>query len=112
MTRTPNHRPIRQGCKQACKPAVGRRFPLDLAAAVALTCLSAWASAAGAAGTPAAIIAAQIRAQGYVCRQPVAATRYRHAAHGVDTVWLLRCANARYRVRLVPDMAAQVTQLN
>ena len=27
------------------------------------------------------------------------------------TIWVLTCGNARYRVRLVPDMAAQVTQL-
>jgi len=80
--------------------------------AAALACLSA--SAAGLAqqtGTPASIIAAQLRTQGYACRTPVSATRDRQASRPNVTVWVLRCANASYRVRLVPDMAAQVTQL-
>jgi hypothetical protein len=56
-------------------------------------------------------VAAQIRSQGYVCTQPVAAARDPAASRPNVTVWVLSCANARYRVRLVPDMAAQVTQL-
>jgi hypothetical protein len=107
--------PNPQGARPARGLHRGHRIALDLAAAVALTCLSALASIAeepaGEAGAPAGIIAAQIRSQGFACSAPVAAARDREASAPNSTVWLLRCGNARYRVRLVPDMAAQVTQL-
>ena len=79
--------------------------------AAALACLSASAARAQPADTPAGIIAAQIRTQGYACTDPVAATRDQRASRPNVTVWTLRCRNAAYRVLLVPDMAAQVTQL-
>ena len=53
-------------------------------------------------------IAAQIRAQGYPCDQPQSATRDVQASKPDEAVWLLRCEGATYRVRLIPDMAAQV----
>jgi len=93
------------------KAHLGHRCALELAAAIALTCLSALASLAqepDAAG----IVAAQIRSQGYACSPPVAATRDRAASRPNETVWLLHCGNARYRVQLVPDLAAQVTRLD
>ncbi|HEY1246310.1 MAG TPA: hypothetical protein VGF29_15910 [Hyphomicrobiaceae bacterium] len=86
-----------------------RRLPADVAAAAALTSLSALAGLAE--DVPADIIAAQIRTQGYACSTPVTASRDRAASRPDETVWLLQCGNARYRVQLVPDMAAQVTQL-
>jgi hypothetical protein len=90
----------------------GRGVPVDAAIAVALTCLPALVSLAAEPDKAAAeIVAAQIRAQGYACTQPVAAERDQAASQPNATVWLLSCGNARYRVRLVPDMAAQVTQL-
>jgi len=79
--------------------------------AAALACLSAPAARAQQADTPAGIIAAQIRTQGYACTDPVAATRDQRSSRPNVTVWTLRCQNAAYRVLLVPDMAAQVTQL-
>ena len=63
------------------------------------------------AETPSTIIAAHIRTQGYPCKQPIVATRNRQASKPNETVWALRCANATYRVRLVPDLAAHVTRL-
>jgi hypothetical protein len=87
------------------------RVPIDLATAIALTCLSALASMAAEADAAAEIVAAQIRTQGYACSSPVAAERDRAASRPNETVWMLNCGNARYRVRLVPNMAAQVTQL-
>ena len=56
-------------------------------------------------------IAAQIRRQGYACQQPQSATRDAQASKPDEAVWLLSCENARYRVRLMPDMAAQVERL-
>jgi hypothetical protein len=90
-----------------------RRIPVDLAIAIALTFLSALASIAAEPDPVAAeIVAAQIRAQGYACTRPVTAVRDGAASRPNVTVWLLTCGNARYRVRLVPDMAAHVTPLN
>jgi hypothetical protein len=88
-----------------------RRIAADVAAAVALTALSALAGFAQEVDAPAGIVAAQIRSQGYACTDPVSAIRDRQASRPNVTVWLLRCRNASYRVQLVPDMAAQVTQL-
>jgi hypothetical protein len=88
-----------------------RRLAADMAAAVALTGLSALAGLAQEVDAPAGIVAAQIRSQGYACTAPVSAARDRQASRPNVTVWILRCRNASYRVQLVPDMAAQVTQL-
>ena len=57
-------------------------------------------------------IAAQIRAQGYACDQPQSATRDAQASRPDEEVWLLRCKGASYRVRLIPDMAAQVERIS
>ena len=57
-------------------------------------------------------IAAQIRAQGYACDQPQSATRDPQASRADEEVWLLQCEGASYRVRLIPDMAAQVERIN
>lgn len=69
-------------------------------------------SPASAKSTAADIVAAHIRSQGYACRSPQGARRDPKASRPDEQVWLLTCANARYRVRLVPDMAAAVEQLD
>lgn len=66
------------------------------------------AAAAVAAENAADIIAAQIRTQGYVCESPQGAERVTEASKPDEPVWMLRCSNATYRVRLIPDMAAKV----
>lgn len=103
---------------RSCFRTVGRRLRTMATAAVAAACLAPAGLAQQSAQqlaqqqeAPAAIVAAQIRSQGYACSAPVSATRDRQASRPNATVWVLRCQNARYRVRLVPDMAAQVTQL-
>jgi hypothetical protein len=59
---------------------------------------------------PAEIIAAQIRDQGYACEKAISAER--DGERSDDAVWILKCQNATYRVRLVPDMAAHVERLD
>jgi hypothetical protein len=59
---------------------------------------------------PAEIIAVQIRDQGYPCDKPLNAERDRTISD--DAVWILNCKNDKCRVRLVPDMAADVTRFN
>ena len=76
-----------------------------------LTCVSAVASTAAEPDPAAVIVAAQIRAQGYACTPPVHAVRDPAASRPDVAVWVLTCGNARYRVRIVPDMAARVTRL-
>lgn len=63
------------------------------------------------AQTPAETIAAQIREQGYRCHEPVGAKRDAKLSKPDEAVWVLKCSNAIYRVRLDPDMAAHVTKL-
>ena len=63
------------------------------------------------AQTPAEDVAAQVRAQGYRCDRPVTAVRNARRSRPDSAVWVLRCKNAAYRVRLDPDMSARVTRL-
>ena len=74
--------------------------------------LSSQLAIAQAVESPKDDIAAQIRAQGYACDQPQSATRDPKASKPDEEVWLLRCEGASYRIRLIPDMAAQVERIN
>lgn len=62
--------------------------------------------------TPKEIIAAHIRMQGYTCEKPVTAERDRSASRPDEAAWFLECENKTYRVRLIPDMAAEVRVMN
>jgi hypothetical protein len=75
-------------------------------------CLSSQLAIAQDLESPKDDIAAQIRAQGYACDQPQSAMRDAQASKPDEEVWLLRCEGASYRVRLIPDMAAQVERIN
>jgi hypothetical protein len=57
------------------------------------------------------LLAAQIRDQGYRCATPLSATKDLKRSRADEAVWVLRCTNASYRLRLVPDMAARVQRL-
>jgi hypothetical protein len=76
--------------------------------------LTAWSTLvlAKAQENPKDVIAAQIRRQGYQCESPESAKRDVRASKPDEPVWVLRCGNAVYRVRLVPDMAAKVERLD
>jgi hypothetical protein len=65
---------------------------------------------AAVAETPKEIIAAHIRMQGFACHKPVSAERDRAASRPNEAVWLLKCKDYSYRVRLIPNMAADVAQ--
>ena len=68
-------------------------------------------SSRASAQTPQGTIAAQIREQGYRCYKPLSARRDAKLSKPDEAVWVLKCSNAVYRVRLDPDMAAHVTKL-
>ena len=61
--------------------------------------------------TPLEIVAAQVRKQGFKCEHPPLVTRDHERSGPNRTVWVLTCANATYRVTLVPDQGAQVEVL-
>ena len=67
---------------------------------------------ASAQDMPPEILAAQLRTQGYRCDAPITAQRDTQASRPDENVWILKCANASYRMRLVPDMAARIEQLD
>ena len=58
------------------------------------------------------ILAVQIRDQGYACEKALSAERDPKFSKPGEDAWVLKCDNANYRVRLVPDMAAKVERLN
>ncbi len=69
-------------------------------------------SAAQAAGeAPKDTIAAQIRMQGFACDKAQSAVRDAKRSKPDEAVWVLKCSNAAYRIRLIPDMAAKVERL-
>jgi hypothetical protein len=71
------------------------------------------AIAAGPSGTDTQnILAAQLRDQGYACDQPQSAERDVQASTPDEAVWVVQCENDKYRMRLVPDMAAKVERLD
>jgi hypothetical protein len=61
---------------------------------------------------PTSDLAAQLRDQGYACDQPKSAERDVQASKPDEAVWIVQCENARYRMRLDPDMGAKVEQLD
>jgi len=58
------------------------------------------------------IIAAQIRRQGFSCDKPLSAEREPKPAASHATVWILRCENASYRVRLTTRLPARVERID
>ena len=61
--------------------------------------------------TAAIDIAAQVRLQGHRCEGSVNAQRDSGQSRPDEPVWILTCANATYRIRLVPNMTAHIEQL-
>jgi hypothetical protein len=66
----------------------------------------------GAQEMSAEIIAAQIRDQGYACTKALSAERDEKLSKPDEVAWILKCNNATYRARLIPDMAAKVEKLD
>jgi hypothetical protein len=78
----------------------------------ALLAFAAVAVALPAAAQPAATdVADQVRLQGYPCDGQAKVERDQSQSRPDEQAWILTCSNATYRVRLVPDMAAQIEKL-
>ena len=65
-----------------------------------------------AADSPAATLAAQIRLQGFSCKEPVDAQKDATLSKADEIVWLVKCADAAYRITLHPNMAAGVERIS
>ena len=61
---------------------------------------------------PADIVAVQLRQQGHRCDKPVSAESDAARSRPDERAWVVKCANASYRMRLMPGMAAVVEPLN
>jgi hypothetical protein len=70
------------------------------------------AQAADETETPAEVIAVQIRDQGYACGKALSAERDETLSTPDEAAWILKCDNATYKVKLIPDMAAKVERLD
>ena len=57
------------------------------------------------------IIAAQIRRLGFICKNPSAAELI-ESGMPYQRTYLLRCEGSDYRVRLIPNRAAKVTEVH
>jgi hypothetical protein len=80
-------------------------FLARIALPAILACCVAPAVAQQLQESPKNVIAAHLRLQGYACEAPQSARRDVKASRPDEAVWLVTCENARYRVRLVPNMA-------
>ena len=70
------------------------------------------ALAAAGTGNPMDILAAQLRDQGYTCDHPQSAEQDAKGSKPDEAVWIVQCEGAKYRMRLVPDMAAKVERID
>lgn len=67
------------------------------------------AAIADEAAADAAIVADQVRSQGFTCTEPASAVRDAANSKPGQAAYVLTCADATYNVRLIPDMAAEIT---
>ena len=58
------------------------------------------------------IVSSQLRAQGYQCDDPHSAEPDQGDSSPGELAWIITCNNAKYRVKLVPDQAAKVEQID
>ena len=57
------------------------------------------------------IVADRIRSQGYTCRNPSSVERSEAESMPNEPVYVLQCDGMSYRVRLIPDQAAEVSEI-
>jgi hypothetical protein len=93
-------------------PSFGVRCILVGSVSLSTVGVSSFATAGSEGETATNIIAAQIRRQGHECKQPKNARHEEKESKPNETVWILECENATYRVTLVPDMAAHVEKID
>jgi hypothetical protein len=91
---------------------VNRILALLLMMVVGSMALDTAAVAQSAAGEAGDLVATQVREQGYACTEPSTAKPDPSDSEVGERAWILTCADASYRVRLVPDMAATIEPID
>ena len=117
-----DHRAGLLQCRPSAKAAghEGRRLgrphrlgqPMKRIAAVLVALAPALPDAALAQDTDVSIIAAQVRSQGFACDNPTGAERVADESAPDQQVYTLACDGVTYRVKLIPDMAAEITKID
>jgi len=54
------------------------------------------------------VIAAAVRVHGYVCEQPMSATRDAEQSSPDEEAWIVTCESGRYRVKFTGDTGSRV----
>jgi hypothetical protein len=93
-----------------CNPA-SLRTPSITSGALALVCVAGTIATSTAQDNAAAIVADQVRSQGFACNNPSSAERIAAESAPNHIVYLLKCEGITYRVVLVPDQGADVTKV-
>ncbi|NRG19995.1 hypothetical protein HPQ64_20055 [Rhizobiales bacterium] len=57
------------------------------------------------------LLAVQVREQGHTCDKPQGAEQEEDLSKPDEEVWTLECENATFRVKLIPDMAAEIEKI-
>lgn len=90
--------------------AIARQAFVDSTLAGALLCLTAAVTVAQDQNLPVDVIAAQIRHQGFECRDPVSTRRLDAQSRPDEPLYLITCAGESYRVRLIPHREAEISK--
>ncbi len=61
---------------------------------------------------PMDLLATQLRDQGFACDHPSKAQLNEKASKPNETVWTVECKGIRYRMTVVPDLAAKIEKLD
>ena len=77
--------------------------------ALSLMMAASLPAAADDASATAAIVADQVRSQGFACSEPVTATKDEAGSKPDVPVYVLTCGNGTYRVEIIPDQGAKIT---
>src|SRR3954451_19733985 len=88
------------------------RLALWVGLMVSVTCPTTGQQRSEGEETPAGIHAVRLRQQGYRCDEPARAEPDAAQARADERAWVVRCANASYRMRLIPDMDAVIEPLD
>jgi hypothetical protein len=94
-----------------CVGAIGAALFLiqilgDLGTATSVVSIAARAEAG-----PADSLAVEIRRQGHRCDAALGAERDTQQSRPGEPVWIVKCSNATYRIRLIPHQAGHIEQL-
>jgi hypothetical protein len=84
-------------------------FSLPVGALTAIAHFNPGAAFAASSEKAPGIVAAQVRRQGVACTTPRGTVLESNDSTPHETVWILRCDEASYRVTLIPHLGARIT---